>query len=222
MRSRRRSLILGVVVLGAALSTWLFFGARLVPAAQITDWFVRSGTRPWAIPAFLLAYVVFNLLLIPPGFLSAAAALMWGWKMGGMIELGVATLAAFPPYLLSRGATTDWLAKRFGPSFTAFQYRLEKEGLVLLLIVRLLPIIPYSIVNYAAGAASIRTRHYTLATLIGMIPSIFIFTYFVDAIRQGLASPQDAFLRMLAAGVLLSGFVLLVRFAAKRVSDRAG
>lgn len=220
MRSRRRSLILGLLALAIALCAWLVLGARIVPAEEITEWFVRSGSRPWAIPAFLLAYVVFNLLLIPPGFLSAAAALMWGWKVGGLIELAVATLAAFPPYLLSKGATTDWLAKRFGPGFTAFQHRLEKEGFVSLLIVRLLPIIPYSIVNYAAGAASIRTSHYTLATLMGMIPSIFIFTYFVDAIRQGLASPQDAFLRMLAAGVLLSGFVLLVRFAAKRVSDR--
>lgn len=220
MLSRRRSLILGLLLLLVALSAWLFLGVKIVPAAEITDWFVRSGSRPWAIPAFLLAYVIFNLLLIPPGFLSAAAALMWGWWVGGLIELVVATLASFPPYLLSRGATTDWLARRFGPGFTAFQYRLEKEGFVSLLIVRLLPIIPYSIVNYAAGAANIRTRHYALATLMGMIPSIFIFTYFVDAIRHGLASPQDAFLRMLGAGVLLSGFVLLVRFAAKRVADR--
>ena len=89
-----------------------------------------------------------------------------------------------------------------------------------LLLMRLVPIVPYNILNYAAGVAGIKVRDYLLATFIGTIPGIFIFTYLASSIASGLVSPRAAFVRILIAGALLAALALASRFFAGRVKAR--
>src|ERR1700741_1204535 len=63
----------------------------------------------WAVPLFLVAYGLFALFLLPVGLLSALAALVWGWRIGGTIELVACTLSALPPFLLARGGLGQWM-----------------------------------------------------------------------------------------------------------------
>jgi uncharacterized membrane protein YdjX (TVP38/TMEM64 family) len=87
---------------------------------------------------------------------------------------------------------------------------------------RLIPRIPYTALNYAAGFSAIRTIPYLLATFLGMIPPIFIFAYFVDALLAGLMQPTDIMLRMVAAGVLLAVLVFITRLGTKALRRRLG
>ena len=82
------------------------------------------------------------------------------------------------------------------------------------------PIVPYNILNYAAGVAGISVRDDLLATFTGTIPGIFIFTYLASSIASGLVSPRAALLRILIAGALLAMLALASRFFAGRVKAR--
>ena len=96
---------------------------------------------------------------------------------------------------------------------------LEREGFTTLFIMRFVPLVPYNILNHAVGLAGIRPRTYILATFVGTIPGIFIFTYFADSIAAGIASRRAALLRVLAAGALLAALVVVTRFAARTNSS---
>ena len=67
----------------------------------------------------------------------------------------------------------------------------------LLLLLRVVPIIPYTALNYVAGLSPIRPQRYLLATFIGMVPSTYLFAYFVDATVEGIMEPRDVLLRRL-------------------------
>ncbi|HUO83822.1 MAG TPA: VTT domain-containing protein, partial [Thermoanaerobaculia bacterium] len=102
---------------------------------------------------------------------------------------------------------------------TVYQ-KLRDEGFMTLLLMRLVPIFPYNVLNYASGLAGLRLRDYLLATFIGTIPGIFIYTYLADALRAGALDPKQAFLRILFAGILLAALAVATRLMSGRVRRR--
>src|SRR5688572_1988956 len=66
-----------------------------IPAARAAVETMRAGAEQWwAIPLFVFLYALFTILMLPLGLFSAAAALIWGWKAGGTIELITCTVSA--------------------------------------------------------------------------------------------------------------------------------
>lgn len=186
------------------------------PSAQRVVAAVQAAAGEWwAIPLFLAAYVAAALLLLPVGVLSVAAAVAWGWRLGGAIELVTCTLAALVPFYLARGPLAPWIERRLGA--TPLLSR-ERSGFALLLL-RILPLVPYVALNYLAGMARLRTREYVLGTFFGSIPSVFAFAYFVDTMAAGVtgAATQARVLAICAAAAL---GVLIARWIASRVASR--
>ena len=220
---RHRPWLRGVVILAAigAAGAAIYFSplGKHLDANELVAFVRRSGSSWWAIPLFFVLYAVLNIFFIPPQFLSIAAVLMWGWWKGATIELVAATIAAIPPYLISRSTLRAWIAERIR-SHGGIAAKLDREPFTWLLILRVVPIIPYTALNYVAGLSSIRIRDYMLATLIGMVPSAYIFAYFVDATAQGLMEPRDVIWRMLAAAVLFAALIVTTRLAAPHVRRR--
>lgn len=208
----RTRLVIATAIVAIALVAVAGAATRHLDAQEIVTW-LRSS--PWAPVAFLVAYAVLNVAFVPTVALSIAAPLIWGWKIGGVIELFAATLAALPPYYLSRAASRRWIGERADDRWLE---KLRREGFSALLILRLVPVIPYTALNYVAGAAGIGTRPYLLATFLGVIPSTFVFAYFVEAIVAGIMTPLAASLRVAGAGALLALLVVVTRFAARRLS----
>jgi uncharacterized membrane protein YdjX (TVP38/TMEM64 family) len=173
----------------------------------------------WAIPLLILLYVVFALLLLPVAPLSAAAALAWGWAAGGAIDLAAATLSAIIPFYLARGglsARVQLYLLRRGlpvPHFTPDQRAFA------LLMLRLVPILPFAALNYLCGLARFRTREYVIPTFVGMIPSSFLFAWFVDTMGAG-ATGMATQLQILAACCAIAAFAVMVRWLGKGVRRR--
>jgi len=79
---------------------------------------------------------------------------------------------------------------------------------------------PFIVLNYAAGATRIRFRDYLLGTVLGLLPSVFIFTYFVGAIRDALATyrrPADLLTFDLLFPILLLAFSFFLPTLLKRI-----
>lgn len=218
---RQRPWLRGVVIIAAfaAAGAAVYFSplGRHLDAAELVAFVRDSGHLWWAIPAFFLLYALLDVLFIPTQFLSIAAVLMWGWWKGGTIELFAATFGAVFPYLIARSTLREWVAPRL-QSHGGIAARLDRDPFTLLLLLRLVPIIPYTALNYVAGLTSIRLREYTLATLIGIVPAVYIFTYFVEATIEGVMEPRELMVRLIAAGVLFAAFIIATRLAARRVS----
>lgn len=186
-----------------------------VPAARAVITTMKSAAGEWwAIPLFVAAYAGFSLFLLPLGLLSAAAALMWGWKVGAIVELASVIVASVPPFLLARRGLARWVERR-----------IPREDLPLLdsafalFVVRLVPVVPFVALNYIAGATRIRLRDYVAVTAVGSVPSIVLFLYFVDAMA-GSALGVVTQAKIVGACVALAAAAIIFRFAASRVARR--
>jgi uncharacterized membrane protein YdjX (TVP38/TMEM64 family) len=173
----------------------------------------------WAIPLYFLLYALLNVFFIPTQALSIAAVLLWGWLRGGAIELVAATAGSIVPFLIARSALRAPIAERLAGRRKAVEV-LEREGFTVLLILRVVPVIPYTILNYLAGLSPLGLWRYVAATILGMVPSTFVFAYFVDAVISGVMDPRQVLNRGLAAGALLAALLVLTRLASPRVRRR--
>lgn len=220
MTDRRlwRGAALLIALAAAGFAIFVAFGDRL-DVAELARWARQHRDEWWTLPAYFIAYALLDILFIPTQALSVAAVLLWGWIKGGVVELFAATLGAVFPYLIARSALRESITARLSRHEKAARV-LEREGFTLLLILRVVPIIPYTILNYVAGLSALPLWRYLAATFLGMIPSVFIFAYFVEAVIDGIISPRDVVLRALAAGLLLALLVVLTRLAAPRVRRR--
>lgn len=214
----RRWVGLAVVALliVAAIVAWRL---GYIEPRGIADWLESVGGEWWAPIAFIGLYIVFNVLLIPATALTLTAGIVWGWVEGGLWVLLASSIASLIPYLIARGGS-EWVVRKLESAGGKIYEKLRDEGFMTLLLLRLIPLAAYNVLNYAAGLAGIRLRDYVLATFIGTIPGIFIFTYLADSIARGVVSGSDAFVRILIAGALLAALALLTRLFASRVKSR--
>jgi uncharacterized membrane protein YdjX (TVP38/TMEM64 family) len=176
----------------------------------------------WAPLLFIGLYSLFNVLLLPGTILSLTAGVVWGWLAGGLWVLAASTIGSAIPYFMARAAGSGWIEGQIERRAGRIYEKLRSEGFITLLLMRLVPIVPYNVLNYAAGLAGIRPRDYLVATFVGTIPGIFIFTYLADSLAKGVVSPREAFLRVLLAGILLAALALSSRLLAGRLKKRLG
>jgi uncharacterized membrane protein YdjX (TVP38/TMEM64 family) len=102
------------------------------------------------------------------GFFPALALMMLGWLLSGLICFAIGHSVARP--LLDR-----WLGEK---RFESVEAKIERGGARVLIAARLIPILPFSVVSYAAGAARVPTWRFVWTTLIGYLPITAISVYF--------------------------------------------
>lgn len=193
-------------VLAAAITAMLML-VLLVPmpsAVQLRDW--SSTVGPWFPAAFLIAHVVITVLPFPRTAFTLAAGLLFGPWLGVVLAVLASALSALAALLLMRGF--GWQLSRLvrHPAITSLDDRLCQRGWPAVVSLRLIPAVPFSVVNYAAGASAVRAVPYTLATLVGMIPGTVAVVMLGNALT-GDISPLLYLVSLCTAGV---GVALLV------------
>jgi uncharacterized membrane protein YdjX (TVP38/TMEM64 family) len=145
------------------------------------------------------------------GFFPALALLMVGWTLSGMICWWMGRSVARP--LLDR-----WLGEE---RFERIEQRIERGGVTLLLAMRLIPILPFSLVSYAAGAARVPLWPFVWTTAVGFLPITAIATYFGTQL-EGLSLTDPLVLGSAAAiALLLVGGHYAVRWQSRRAEARS-
>lgn len=209
-----------VAIVVAAVAAIFFSPLRgLVDPARATMYLKSIGDLWWAPLVFIALYSLFNVLLVPGTLLSLTAGVVWGWLAGGVWVLVASTIGSAVPYFIARATASEWVDALVRKRAGSFREKLEREGFTALLVMRFVPLVPYVVLNYAAGLAGIRPRDYVIATFFGTIPGIFIFTYLADSVAQGLLTPRAAFLRILLAGALFATLAVVTRIAARKYGN---
>ena len=185
--------------------------ALLVPlpsAVQLRDWATSVG--PWFPLAFFVAHAVVTVFPIPRSAFTLAAGLLFGPLLGIAIALVASTISAVIAVVLVRAA--GWHLNRLvdHPKVDVLNSRLMQRGWPTVLSMRMIPVVPFSVFNYAAGSSSVRIWPYTLATIAGLLPGTAAVVIFGDALT-GNVSPLLLLLSVCTAGLGIAGLAYEIR-----------
>ncbi|KAA1432150.1 TVP38/TMEM64 family protein [Mycolicibacter arupensis] len=193
--------------------------ALLVPvptAVQLRDWAQTLG--PWFPLAFLAAHTLVTVFPFPRTAFTLAAGLLFGPWLGVVLAVVASALSAVATLILMR--VFGWQVSRLvrHPRLDAVNARLRRRGWPAVVSLRLIPAIPFSVINYAAGASAVRALPYTLATLVGLLPGTAAVVVLGDALT-GAVSPL---LFAVSACTAAVGVALLVYEIRMHRRDRPG
>ncbi|HET9984053.1 MAG TPA: VTT domain-containing protein [Longimicrobiales bacterium] len=182
----------------------------------------RIRAAPAAPVVFVVVYAVAAGLALPGSALTLAGGAVFGLWPGVALNLAGAVAGATAAFLLARGLGREFVSRRLHGRVAALDREAERHGFRAILLLRLVPLVPFNALNYGAGLSAVRLRDYVLASAVGMLPGTFAYTYFAEAILAGsLEARRDAYLHMILAGALLMLLSLLPLLLRRRGSDRA-
>jgi phospholipase D1/2 len=151
----------------------------------------------------ILAFVIGGLLMIPVTLLIAVTGMVFGTFPGAWYALAGSVISAATSYLLGEMLGRDAVRRMMGPRTRRLSLRIARRGVIAMIIVRTLPLAPYSVVNMAAGASHIRQVDFLLGTALGMLPGIFLTTTFAEHLVMAMHQPSHQTLGILIIVVLL-------------------
>lgn len=157
----------------------------------------------WAPLWIVLAFVLGGLLMVPVTLLIAATGVVFGTFPGAWYALAGSVLSAATGYLLGDMLGKATVRRLMGPRIRRLSLRIARRGVIAMIIVRALPLAPYSVVNMAAGASHIRRRDFLIGTALGMLPGIFLTTTFAEHLVMAIHQPSHQTLGILMIVVLL-------------------
>jgi uncharacterized membrane protein YdjX (TVP38/TMEM64 family) len=180
-----------------------------VPSAvQLRDWAESVG--PWFPLAFLLAHIVATVVPVPRTAFTLASGLLFGPMLGVVIAVAASAASAVLAVVLVRAA--GWELNRLvrHRAVDKVDERLRDRGWRAVLSLRLIPVVPFAPLNYAAGASAVRLMPYTLATLAGLLPGTAAVVILGDALT-GHVSPMLYLVSVCTGAVGVAGLALEIR-----------
>lgn len=160
---------------------------------------------------FMLIYAVGTVLFLPGSVLTLAGGALFGPVAGTFYNLTGATLGATLAFLAARYLASDWVARKAGGRLKQMIEGVENEGWRFVAFVRLVPLFPFNLLNYAFGLTRIRLWHYVLASYVFMLPGALAYTYLGYVGRETAAGGEGLIQKALLALALLALVAFLPR-----------
>jgi uncharacterized membrane protein YdjX (TVP38/TMEM64 family) len=192
---------------------------------QALAWVASLG--PFGPVAFILLYILACVAMLPASLLTLGAGALFGLVRGFLIVSLASTLGATAAFLIGRTLARRWVASKIAanPRFAAIDAAVAQQGAKIVFLLRLSPILPFNLLNYALSLTQVSLRDYVLASWIGMMPGTILYVY-LGSLAGDLAGlgPQKnpaqraLFILGLAATVLAA--VLITRAAKKALNER--
>ena len=129
---------------------------------------------------YILLFTILPIFFFPIAILATAGGLVFGLKYGLTLTLLGTFLNCYIMFILSRKFARNYVTKLLAKKLTSKQYdrifNIDEDKLfITLIILRLTPFIPYSLVNYAFGLTNIRLSKFMLGAVIGKIPTALVY-----------------------------------------------
>jgi uncharacterized membrane protein YdjX (TVP38/TMEM64 family) len=184
----------------------------------------------WGVLLFVLLYVMAALTMAPAFPLTVAAGAIYGVGGGSLVVFVGAALGGAAAYAVARRLADSRLLRRLDrePRVTLVRNAIRGDGIRVQFLLRLSPLVPFTVLNYALGLARVRFRDFALA-LLGMIPAIVMYTYYgkvvgdVAALAAGQAPPKGpAYYTLLVVGLVSTAVAttLVTRAARRALKNR--
>ncbi len=201
-----RWLVLAVIVTGIAAA---FIYRDQFDAAALEQWVQEAGLAGPLV--FMAIYAIATVFFLPGSVLTLAGGALFGPVLGTFYNLTGATIGAVLAFLVARYLASDWVEQKTGGRLKQLKQGVEGEGWRFVAFVRLVPLFPFNLLNYALGLTRIRFAHYLVATYLFMLPGAIAYTYFGYTGREAVAGSEGLIQKALLALALLAVVAFLPR-----------
>lgn len=181
----------------------------------------RNALREFVDAHYAISLISFFVVYITTAFflpgaiaLSIVAGFLFGTWTGALSVIAGATMGALLSFLSARYLVRDFIQERFETYLKGFNREISAHGQNYLFFLRIVPIMPFFVVNYLAGITLISPLAFTLTTLAGMTPGAFVFAFAGKEIGS-IEAPED-----LLSSKLIIAFVLMAVLAVLPVTVR--
>jgi uncharacterized membrane protein YdjX (TVP38/TMEM64 family) len=201
-----RWIVLAVIVVGIVAA---YIYRDQFNAAALEQWVQEAGLAGPLV--FMIIYAIATVFFLPGSVLTLAGGALFGPILGTFYNLTGATIGAVLAFLIARYLASDWVEKKTGGRLKQLKQGVEGEGWRFVAFVRLVPLFPFNLLNYALGLTRIRFSHYLLATYLFMLPGAIAYTYLGYAGREAVAGSEGLIQKVLLALALLAVVAFLPR-----------
>lgn len=188
-------LALGLVLVAAAAVAFLY--SDRLDGTALAQWVASAGAAGPLL--FMLSYAVATVLFIPGSVITLAGGALFGPFWGTLYNLTGATLGAALAFIAARYVAADWVGRRTSGRSEQLIAGVEQEGWRFVAFVRLVPLFPFNLLNYALGLTRIRFVPYVVTSYITMLPGAVAYTYLGYAGREAVAGGEGLVQKMLLA-----------------------
>jgi uncharacterized membrane protein YdjX (TVP38/TMEM64 family)/rhodanese-related sulfurtransferase len=208
--SMRRSLPRVVLTLVlAAMAGWTVIHRDQINLATLDAWLASLG--PWAPIGHMMLFALGTVAFVPGVVFSLAGGALFGPFWGSLWNLAGATLGATLAFLVARYVAGEWVARKAGGLLKRLIDGVDAEGWRFVAFVRLVPLFPFNLSNYALGLTRIPLRDYVIATLVCMAPGAVAYTWLGHAGRGALSGGASSVRYGLLGLGLLAAIAVLPR-----------
>lgn len=199
--------LLIVIIIGAIFLVLRSLGVDFsrVSAEEIKTWVKSLGF--WGPTIYIIVYVFRPLILLPAAIFSASAGVIWGLEGFIYVQIG-ANISAVAEFLIARYFARELVQKYLKGKISRVDESIKKHGFITVLLVRLIPNLPWDVQNLSLGLTKVKFKDYFFATLIGIIPASFALVYGGDAIIKVLTNPKNFWMIILAGLIFMGVFFL--------------
>lgn len=189
-------LLLLIIGIGAVIVYRDQFDASVLEA-----WVKNAGTAGPIV--FMLIYIIGTVFFLPGSVLTLAGGALFGPVWGTFYNLTGATIGAAISFVIARYLLSDWVEQKTGGRLKQLKNGVEGEGWRFVAFVRLVPLFPFNLLNYALGLTRIKFSHYVITSYITMLPGAIAYTY-LGYIGKEAATGGDGLIQksMLALALL--------------------
>jgi len=149
-----------------------------------------------------------TVLFVPGALFGLAGGVLFGPVWGTILNIAGATLVATAAFLVARYVAADWVREKAGVRLERLIKGVDAEGWRFVALTRLVPLIPFNLLNYAFGLTRIPVVSYMLASLVCMVPGTLAYTWLGYAGREAMGG-NDAAIRY---GLMGLGLLAAVAF----------
>lgn len=212
--------VVAVVVMG-----WACFPTTETLVAGV-EWIRNAGPLGYA--AFVLAYGVHTVLMLPASWSHGTAGFLYGPIVGPLLASACATGFSAVNFFLGRTLLRGWVERKIAdsPRLTAIDRVVGSGGAWLVLLLRLPPISPFNPMSYVLGATGVRFRDFLLGTWLGGLLPVAFFGWLgasasdLAAVLAGEVAPTGLWMQALPLVVTVVVTIAITRYA-KRALDEA-
>ncbi|XP_057535979.1 uncharacterized protein LOC130814023 [Amaranthus tricolor] len=191
---------------------------------------VKEDLGPWGPVVLAIAYIPLTVLAVPASVLTLGGGYLFGLPLGFIADSVGATIGATAAFLLGRTIGKSYVMSKLKnyPKFQAVAIAIQKSGFKIVLLLRLVPLLPFNLLNYLLSVTPVNLGSYILATWLGMMPITFAFVYVgttlkdLSDVTHGWNEVSTTRLFFIGLGLIVSVIIILsITRIAKASLDKA-
>lgn len=205
-----------VAAIGALAAAWRWTPmGDVINVESLVETVQSLGRGPIGLIMLLGGYVVGGFMAIPITLLIVVTVIACGAWLGAPLALAGSLLSGVTLFTLGRALGRYRVQQFAGKRVAHLSRRLAERGFWAILMVRILPIAPFSLVNLVAGSTALSFRHFIMGTMLGMAPGIVVTAALVDGLEEAVRQPTPMAVTLL--GLLIASAWVAVWYLSRRL-----